>query len=86
MANVKSSVWVGELDRFGCTMTVVGKSEEDVKEALMGAYEKTYRDLNDDADPREDKDERFYDDKSYYDNALEDIFVRELVFGRVEWR
>lgn len=84
MASVKNSVWVGELDRFGYTLTVVGRTEEETRESLMNAYEKTYRDLNDDADPREDIDERY--DRTYYEGASEDINVWEMAFGRVEWR
>ena len=84
MANVKNSVWVGELERFGCTLTVVGRTEEEARKALMDAYEKTYRDVNNDADPREDEDERW--GGTYYENAEEDIYIRELLFDRVEWR
>ena len=63
---------------------MVGNTEEEVKKALMDAYEKTYRDINDDIDPREELSR--WGDKSDYENAEEDIFIRELVFGRVEWR
>ena len=83
MADVKNSVWVGELDRFGCTLTVVGQTEEEVTEALMNAYEKTYRDVNDDLDPREETSR--WGDKSDYESAKEDIYAREMIFGRVEW-
>lgn len=84
MASVKNSVWIGELYKFGYNLTVVGETEKEVKDALMSAYEKTYRDLNNDADPRKDKHERY--GVSYYDNALEDICVYEMLFGKVEWR
>ena len=87
MASVKNSVWVGELDRFGYTLTVVGRTEEETREALMNAYEKTYRDLNNDIDPREDFKEGYSGEEiSYYDNAKEDVCVWEMAFGRVEWR
>lgn len=88
MASVKNSVWYGELERFGCTLTVVGETEKEVKDALMSAYEKTYRDYNNDADPREEIDiNRYYrDEMSYYDRAVEDISVWEMLFGKVEWR
>ena len=82
MLGVKNGIWLGELERFGYTLVVVGISEEEARESLLKAYEKTYRDLNDDADPREE----YYDDgKSYYDVAAEEMYVREMAFGSVEW-
>ena len=83
MADVKNSVWYGELERFGYTLSVVSKTEKGVRKALMQAYEKTYRNINDDADPRKDID-RY--GETYYKSAADDVVVWEMPFGRVEWR
>lgn len=81
MAKAKNSVWIGELDRFGYVLKTVGRTKDEVKEALSKEYIKTYKDIND-SDPRKDS---YYGDTTYYDSAMEDINMWEATFGKVEW-
>lgn len=83
MADVKNSVWVGELERFGYNLVVVGRTEKEVRDALIKAYKKTYADLNDGADPT--KEYPYGDERSYLDYAVDEMYIREMLFGRVEW-
>lgn len=82
MAKKTDSVWLGELYRFGYTLQVVGRTEEEVRDALMREYVRTYKQINDGADPKEDE---WYDGESYYDEAVECIELTEMTFGKVEW-
>lgn len=84
MAKAKNSVWYGELDRFGYVLKVIGRTEEEVREALSKEYIKAYEDING-CDPREDLTYYHDDEQTYYDNAMEDINVWEATFGKVEW-
>lgn len=81
MAKAKNSVWIGELDRFGYVLKTVGRTEDEVRDALSKAYIKTYEYINGN-DPREDLS---YGDTTYYDSAMEDINMWEATFGKVEW-
>ena len=78
----ENKVYLGTLDRFGYELTVIGFSEQECIDELMKVYEKQYRNEHN-SDPR--KDERYSDGSSYYDNAVEDILIREMVSGQVEW-
>lgn len=82
MAKTKNSVWVGELDRFGYVLQTVGRTEEEVREALSKEYIKAYKDING-TDPREDY--IYFKESTYYDSAMEDISIWEATFGKVEW-
>lgn len=82
MAKTKNSVWYGELDRFGYVLKVVGKTEEEVRDALSKEYIKSYKQING-SDPR--KDPTYFNESTYYDSAMEDMNVWEMTFGEVEW-
>lgn len=83
MANVKKSVWIGELERFGYNLVAVGATEEEVRKALSREYIRAYKDING-CDPRKEA-LNYIGTVSYYDNAMEDIYIRELKYGEVEW-
>ena len=76
-------VYICELERFGYTLTAVGETEEQAKNAIIKEYVKTYKKWNDGEDPR--KEER-RGGVSYYDEMLEDIITYDLPIGKVEWR
>lgn len=82
MASVKNgSVWLGELDRFGYTLRVVGATEAEARDALSKEYIKSYKQING-SSPK--KDRNGWGD-TYYDSAMNDISVMELEFGEVDW-
>ena len=84
MAKAKNSVWLGELERFGYNLVVVGRTEKEVRDALAEEYIRTYKQINgDECDPREEY--PYYSDNSYFDEAMEEAYVREMPFGKVEW-
>ena len=76
-------VYLATLDRFGYTLQVVARSEEEAKTQLMAEYLKTYLKWNGGSDPREEPNRWGGTD---YTNAEEDIEVTEMTFGKVEWR
>ena len=81
-------IYLGELYRFGYTLTYVGESEEEVKKAIMKEYVKAYKDQNGGRHPSREVDYRYGDKSTYYANAKEDIEIRELEMGKgakVEW-
>ena len=81
MANNK--VYIAEVERFGYTLTAMGKTEREAKDAIIAEYVRAYMDENEGSHPI--KDEHPYGG-TYYDNMLEDLSVEEIEFGVVEWR
>lgn len=84
MAKAKESVWIGELDRFGYVLKVVGRTEKEVMDALSKEYIRTYKDING-CDPRKDLTYYYDDTSTYYDSAMSDVSVLEMTFGQVLW-
>ena len=76
-------VCIGELDRFGYTLTCVGKSEDECIKAIMKEYTRAYKQRNCGLTPG--KSFEHDDNKSDYAVAKEEIYVRELSFGEVDW-
>ena len=77
-------VYVGELNRFGYTLSCVGKTKKAVVDAIMASYEQAYRKCNDNLDPRKAHSYRSRE-KTDYTVARNDISVRPMNFGDVEW-
>ena len=82
MAKTNNSVWLGELDRFGYNLVVVGRTEKEVRDALAKEYIRVYKNING-CDPREDR--PYYTDSSYFEEAMDEAYIREMPFGKVEW-
>ena len=78
-------MYMGTLYRFGYDLQCLCKTKEECKEKLMKEYERVFRLQNNDEDPREDIAYEYYSDLSYYDNAKEDIEIREYEIGKVGW-
>lgn len=77
----KDTVYYGQLERFGYTLTAIGRTEREVRKALEKEYVETYISENG-ADPREE----FWDDgESYYKVAMDEMYIDEFTFGKVEW-
>lgn len=77
---LKNAIYYGELERFGYTLTAVGKTEQDVTRALLKEYKKAYKQWNELA--RLSDDPEF---KEYYERAKDDLKIIELEFNKVEW-
>ena len=76
-------IYLGQLERFGYTLTAIGPTKKEVESSLMAEYETAYKNANG-CDPRED----YYDDwdeRSYYDVAKDEIYVEEMTVGKVIW-
>ena len=78
----KGKIYFGQLERFGYTLTVVGRTEDEVYEALEKAYVEAYKNENYGADPREDV---MYGDRTYYDVAMDEMYIDEFIPGEVQW-
>ena len=85
-----AGVWVASLDRFGYDLMVVEKSKEKAKAAMSAEYIKTYFKLNkawgdmpyDSVEDLVANDEEF---QEYYKTAMDEMYVRKLEYGVVEW-
>ena len=81
-----SKVYLGELDRFGYTLTCVGTTKKSVVNTIMEEYCTTYKHWNNGEDPKKEKGP-YGDGKSCYASAKEDICVWDLELDKtVEWR
>lgn len=86
----KDGVYIAEIYRFGYDLTAIGRTEQEAVDALMEAYYKAYEDENGidlRALPGEgDEDYDMYaEDREYLETAKDEIYVRFLKFGEVEW-
>lgn len=84
-----TGVWVATLERFGYTLMVVERSKQKAVDAMSEEYKKSYFRRNKDfgyldCDTIEEmeNDEEF---KYYYELAMEEMYVRKLEYGIVEW-
>ena len=78
-----AGVWVATLERFGYTLMVVERSKQKAVDALVGVYKQTYQKRNGfDSIEEMENDEEF---KHYYELAMEEMYVRKLEYGIVEW-
>ena len=78
-------IYKGVLDRFGYDLTVIAYTEEECKEQLMKEYVRVYKRDNPDSDPKKDIAYDRYSERTYYNQALEDICVCKYELGKVEW-
>ena len=74
-------IYICELYRFGYDLRVAGNSEEEVRNAMIKEYVKTYKKYNG-TDPKKDED-RYGD--TYYDAMLNDLNIYKVTLGKVEW-
>lgn len=81
MAKQKNMVVMGTLYRFGYDLTVAGRTEKEVHDALMAEYDRAYAQDNDLDDEWEV--EEYHRLRA---NAEEDIEYTVLEYGKVEWR
>ena len=79
MAKAKKGIWIGELDRFGYTLTVVCESEKKCREALSAEYQKAYANCNGSFDMNNEE------DKECYEIAMREIYCRFCEMDVVEW-
>jgi hypothetical protein len=96
----RNGIWKMELDRFGYTLVVVGKTKEECDAAMRDEYIKTYAKWNDINEAMlravigkpilDENGERVeYDPRNEflecYEKAFEDNTPRFYEFGKVEW-
>lgn len=78
-----TGVWVATLERFGYTLMVVERTKQKAVDALVGVYKQTYQKYNKfDSIEEMENDEEF---KHYFELAMEELYVRKLEYGIVEW-
>lgn len=81
MAKDTNRIYYGQLERFGYTLTAVGRSEKEVRKALEKEYVRVYK-YEHGVHPKED----FWDGgRSYYDVAMDEMYVDAFIPGKVEW-
>lgn len=96
----KNGVWKMELDRFGYTLVVLGKTKEECDAAMRNEYIKTYAKWNEldeqtcclaiefpvaDEDGEVDDGNPYNEFRRYYRAAFEDADPQFFEFGKVEW-
>ena len=77
-------MWLGQLDRFGYTLTVLESTKQKAIDAIMADYEEHFVLING-FSPKDETNDRGRTDNSYYDEAKSCIELRELKKGSVEW-
>ena len=85
-------VYYGEIERFGYTLQCFGRTEEEVRNALIEEYVKSYKKRNNGADPRKayelmqkESDDYDEDDALYYETFLDELYIDKQEFGHVKW-
>lgn len=76
-------VWVATLERFGYTLMVVERTKQKAVDALIKVYKQTYQKRNyfNSIEDMESNEEF----KHCYELAMEELYVRKLEYGIVEW-
>ena len=83
----KKKIYVGTLDRFGYVLMSVGFTEKEARDALEKEYVKTYKIRNNGSNPKKDI-FCYHTDGSastYYECAMEELYINEMEVGKVEW-
>ena len=85
-------VWFCEIERFGYTLQVIGKKKEEAREAIIKEFVRAYKKQNDGADPQQEfllkqsgSDEYDPIDADYFETFLDELYIEEREFGKVEW-
>lgn len=74
-------IYIGTLERFGDIMLCIDKSPAKVMDAIMSKYTEIYENINK-VSPKE---QFSYDEnKSDYDIAKENVYIRKSSLGEVE--
>lgn len=73
-------VYFCEVERFGSYFRCAGRTEDEVKKAMIKEYVRVYKQRNG-VDPRRGDEV----DKEYFNTFLEELYIEELIFGKVEW-
>lgn len=76
-------IYFAEVERFGYTLQCVGLSEEEVRNAMIDEYIKTYIDRNG-VDPRDEDEVDRYGDH-YFTVFLDELYVDKREINKVEW-
>lgn len=75
-------IYIGTLERFGDIMLCVGTTKKQVVDSIMSEYDRVYKRLNNE-DPK--KNFTYNDNQSDYAIAKENISIRKLAMGKVEF-
>lgn len=85
-------VWFCEIERFGYTLQVIGRTKEEAKEAIIKEYVRAYKQQNDGADPQQayllkQSGSEEYDsiDAEYFETFLDELYIEKREFGKVKW-
>ena len=82
----KEGVFLADLERFGYVLRAAERTKEEAKKAIMAEYRRVYAEYNDGEDPTKVRDEMYSDgERSYYEIAEAEVYVRFMPFGKVQW-
>lgn len=68
-------MYLGELERFGYTLTVISKTKKGARRALMKEYLKTYIRCNNGEIPTKD----------YWETMQDEIMIEKLAYDEILW-
>lgn len=71
-------VYLAQLERFGYTLTAIGRTEEEARDAIIKDYKRIYKEWNN-VDPGKDFTS---DNRSYLQIAEDELFVEEVELGK----
>ena len=78
-------IYEGTLDRFGYDLKVICNTEKECIDKLLKEYVRAYKQRNGGENPRKEIAYDRHSDKTYYEEAKEDIIISEYEIGKVEW-
>lgn len=80
-------IYVGRLERFGYELISVGFTEKEARDSLEKEYVSAFKKRNNGVHPKKEICSYYSDGTkaSYYEVAMEEIYVCEMEVGKVEW-
>lgn len=78
-------LYTATLYRFGYDLTVIEKTEEKAKRAIIEAYIKAFIKMNG-VHPNDEESGRYFaDGRTWLEDAIADIEITKMTIGEVEW-
>ena len=74
-------IYFCEIERFGYTLQVIGLTEKEARDAMIEEYVRVFQEENGEHPNESIK----YDDRTYMDIFLDELFVDKRELGKVEW-
>lgn len=75
-------IYYGEIERFGYNLQAFGLTEKEVRDAITEKYIEVFKDENDGEHPTESF---MYNDRTYMDVFLDELYIEKRELNKVYW-